>query len=389
MIDEGIFESQKIVSFLKRLRSINATIDIIYKNLKTKGSIRYVGEYSFEVYSKDEFDISEPEIELELPFENKVYHIKTEVLNKRNNILLLMIPTKIDVWAKRKFPRKNVYGKLYLSLSFIKPIDYSSVVSKEGIPENLKDIKEEIDKDLPDSRKIVSMVIREIEKVSEKYDFVFYKRGMTLPSSAIVSMYFKSPLLVEDTSNLESYITHYEGFNIITYGDYMRKMSWNEDKVIDQIKKLRASFLSQGVRSFVCVPIKVVNDVIGFIFCKSSQKNFTVKDVLYIDALGGIISEAYIKNKINAIKNTNELLFPIIDISAGGVRFEVDSLIGKLLKVEDSIRLFIQVEGKNIQTIGRILRIDATKNYKKLWIATVFTFIPPEDQQLLINFTTK
>ncbi|MFN4245408.1 MAG: PilZ domain-containing protein [Brevinematia bacterium] len=387
-MDEGIFESQKILSFLKRLKSINATFEVIYKNTKTKASIRYVGEYSFEIYCKDAIEVTDPTIDLELYFENKVYHIKTEILNKRENILLLMIPTQINIWAKRKFPRKNVYGKLYLSISFIRPLEYSPRSSLDKIPENLRSIKEELDKDVPDLRKIVAMIIKEVEKIAENYDFIFYKRGMTLPSSATVSMYFKRPLLVEDTSNLESYIIKYEPFEIVTYGDYMRKASWDENKVIDQIKKLRTSFLSQGIRSLICVPINVLSDTIGFIFCRSNQKKFSIEDVLYVSALSSIISEAYIKNKINTVKNTNELLFPIIDISAGGVRFEVDGIIGKLLKVDDSIRLLINIESREIQTIGKILRIDTTKSGKKLWVATMFTFISPDDQQYILRFTS-
>lgn len=390
MVGEDIVDPQKILSFLKRVKSINLTLEVMHGNVKTKGSIRYVGEYSFEIYCKDSIDISEPFVEVEIPLENKVYHIRTEVLNMRNNVLLLMMPTRIDVWTKRKFPRKNVYGRLYLSISFIKPVEYSSaVIRPEDIPENLRDLKEEIDKDVPDLKRVVSLVIREIEKVAEGYDFVFYKRGMTLPSSALVSMYFKSPLLVENTSNLECYIANYEGFNVITYGDYMRKMSWDENKVIDQIKKLRASFLSQGVKSFMCVPIRIMGDVIGFIFCKSSQKFFTVKDVMYVDALGLIISEAYVKGKVNAVRNAGEILFPIIDIGGGGVRFEVDSIIGKLLKPDDSVRVFFVIEGHKIQAIGRVLRIDTTKSNRKLWVAISFTFISPEDQQFILSFTSR
>lgn len=389
MIDEGIADPQKIVSFLKRLRSINATVEVIYKNSKTKGNVRYVGDYSFEVSTQAPIEIVDPMIELEISFENKIYNIKTEVLNKRDNILLLMMPTKINVWTKRKYPRKNVYGRLFINISFIKPIDYQNVVEKGEIPENLKDIKEELDKELPDLRKIVSAIVREVQKISEKYDFIFYKRGMSLPSSAIVSMYFRKPLFVEDTSNLESYITSYEGFNIVTYGDYMRKMSWSESKVIEQIRKLRASFLEQNIKSLIYSPIRVINDVIGFIVCKSTNKKFSIKDVIFIDALTGIVSEAYIKNKINAIKNTGELSFQVIDISAGGIRFEVDDIIGKIIKVGDSIRIFINIEGRNIQTIARILRIDTTKNSKKLWIAGAFTFISPDDQQFILSYTTR
>lgn len=390
MSNEGIVEPQKIISFLKRLRSINATIEIIHKNSKTKGNIRYVGDYSFEIFTQSPIDISDPIIELELPFENKIYHIRTEVLNKRDNVLLLIIPTKIEVWTKRKYPRKNVYGKLFMSISFIKPLDFSRIVEeKDEIPDNLKDIKTELDKDLPDLKKIVGMIIREIHKISEKYDFIFYKRGMSLPSSAIVSAYFRKPLFVEDTSNLESYIASYEGFNIITYGDYMRKMSWGETKVIEQIRKLRASFLEQNIRSFICVPIKVINDIIGFIVCKNTSKQFSIKDVIFVDALAGIVSEAYIKTKINATKNTGELSLQVIDISAGGIRFEVDSIMGKIMKVGDSIRTFINIEGRNIQAIARILRIDTTKNTKKLWVAGAFTFISPDDQQFILSYTTR
>ncbi|MCX8028391.1 MAG: DUF1577 domain-containing protein [Brevinematales bacterium] len=389
MLDEGIFESQKITAFLKRLRTINAVIEVIYQNTKTKASIRYVGDYSFEVYCQNPIEVNDPVIELELPFENKIYHIKTEVLNRRDNVLLLMMPTKIDVWTKRKFPRKNVYGKLFISISFIKPIDYSMVSERNEIPDKLKNIKDELDKDVPDLKIIVSMVLKEIESIAEKYDFVFYKRGMTLPSSALVSMYFKKPLLVEDTSNLESYITAYEGFNIITYGDYMRKMSWNDEKVLEQIKKLRATFLEQNVKSFLCIPIRVIDDIIGFIFCRNSSRMFSIKDVLYISALGDVVSEAYVKNKINSLKNTGELQFPVIDISAGGVRFEVDGIISKLIKVGDSIRMFLNIEGRSIQTISKVLRIDTTKNLRKLWVATMFTFIAPDDQQFILSYTSK
>ncbi|MGC8766281.1 MAG: PilZ domain-containing protein [Brevinematia bacterium] len=389
MINEEIIDNQKIRSFLKRLRSANATVEVIYKNQKTKGSIRFVSEYSFEMFIQNPLQVTEPTIDIELPFENRVYHFQTELLNSKENTLLLMLPSKINVWLKRKYPRKNVYGQLFINISFIKPLESIEIIDINKIPENLRELKIELNKDNPDVKKVITMVIKEIEKITPNYDIILYKRGMTLPSSAIISRIFQKPLIVEDTSNLESYITMYDTFDIATYGDYMRKMAWSENKVMDQVKKLRSTFLSQNIKSFICVPIKVINDVIGFIFCRSADRKFSIKDVLYLDALSNIISEAYIKNKINSLKNAKELQIPVIDISAGGIRFEVDSILGKILKVDDSIRILLQIQNKSIQALGKIIRIDNTKNNKKLWVAAVFTFISPEDQQFILSFTTK
>jgi len=387
-----IDDPNKILSFLKRLRASNINIDVIYQNKKTRGIVRYVGEFSFEVYCLTKFDIEKPEIEIEFNFEGKTYHFSTELLNQKDTVLLLMIPARIDIWIQRKYPRKNVYGQAFVSISFIKPIEYTSEIERlpelEGIPENLRDIKSELDKETPDLKKIVNMILREISKMSNSYDFIFYKRGMTLPSSAIISMIFKKPLLVEDTTNLESYITTYENFNIVTYGDYMKKANWDETKVLEQIKKLRSTFMSQNIRSFVCVPVRIKGDTIGFIFCKKSIGKFTLRDVVYLDALSSIISEAYIKEKINNLKNSKELKLPVIDIGGGGLRFEIDGIIGKLIKVEDALRLFIEIQNKNIQAIGKVIRIDTTKNSSKLWIACQFTYISPEDQQFLISITS-
>jgi hypothetical protein len=379
----------KILSFLKRLRASNISIDVIYQNKKTRGIVRYVGEFSFEIYCLTKIEIDKPEIEIEFNFESKVYHFATEILNQKDTTLLLMLPARINIWAQRKYPRKNVYNQAFVSISFIKPVEYSSDLPQiEGVSENLKDIKSELDKDVPDLKRIVSMILREISKMSDDYDFVFYKRGMTLPSSAIISRLFRKPLLVEDTTNLESYITTYENFNIVTYGDYMKKANWDDSKVVDQIKKLRATFVSQNTRSFACVPVRVKNDIIGFIFCRKSNGRFIIRDILYLDALSYIISEAYIKGKINSLKNSRELKLPIIDIGGGGLRFEIDGIIGKLIKPDDVLRMFIEVYNKNLQTIGKVIRIDTTKSKNKLWIACQFTYISSEDQQFLVSLAS-
>lgn len=389
IINEDIIDTQKIIAFLKRLRAVNSTLDVIYKNEKTKGTIRFVGEYSFEIFVQSPFQVVEPTIDIELPFENKIYHFQTEILNSKDQTLLLMIPSKINVWLKRKYPRKNVYGQIFMNFSFVKPIGTIEIIDIDKIPQNLRDLKLELNKDNPDVKKVISMVLNEIEKITSNYDIIFYRRGMTLPSSAVISMMFQKPLLIEDTSNLESYITMYDTFNIVTYGDYMRKMSWSETKAMEQIKKLRSTFMSQGVKSFMCLPIKVIGDIIGFVFCRSIDKKFSVKDVMYVDALCSIISESYLKNRINSLKATSELQIPVIDISAGGIRFEVDNILGKMLKIDDSIRIFLQIQNKDIQTLGKIIRIDTTKSNKRLWVAAIFTFISPEDQQFLLTFTSK
>ncbi|MGB9621347.1 MAG: hypothetical protein ACPL4C_02770, partial [Brevinematia bacterium] len=204
MINEEIIDNQKIRSFLKRLRSTNATVEVIYKNQKTKGSIRFVSEYSFEMFIQNPLQVTEPTIDIELPFENRVYHFQTELLNSKENTLLLMLPSKINVWLKRKYPRKNVYGQLFINISFIKPLESIEIIDINKIPENLRELKIELNKDNPDVKKVITMVIKEIEKITPNYDIILYKRGMTLPSSAIISRIFQKPLIVEDTSNLES-----------------------------------------------------------------------------------------------------------------------------------------------------------------------------------------
>jgi hypothetical protein len=133
-----IDDPNKILSFLKRLRASNINIHVIYQNKKTRGIVRYVGEFSFEVYCLTKFDIEKPEIEIEFNFEGKTYHFSTELLNQKDTVLLLMIPARIDIWIQRKYPRKNVYGQAFVSISFIKPIEYTSEIERlpelEGIP---------------------------------------------------------------------------------------------------------------------------------------------------------------------------------------------------------------------------------------------------------------
>ncbi len=386
-----ISDPSKILFLLKKVKSYNISLDVIYSNLKTKGSIRYVGDYSFEIYTSDELKGSESVLTCEFLLESKLYNFQTEVLSLKSRNIMLMLPSSINIWVKRKYPRKNVYQKLFMRFSFVKPLDFSktTVPLPENIPSELKELKSELDKDVPNMTRVIDLAVKRISKLVSRYEFIFYKRGMTLPSSAIIAGMFKRPLVVENTSDLESYIKTYEGFNIITYGDYMRKANWEDQKVVDQIKRLRAMFLSNNISSMVTVPIKIIDDVIGFLVCIKSQGMFSIKDVIYIDSIASLISEAYIKNSIYSTVSRESYTIPVIDISAGGLRFEIDNIIAKFLNINDSLRIFVKFPTREVQMIGQVVRIDTTKSNKKLWVAVSYSYISNDDSKYILDFTAR
>ncbi|MGC8964030.1 MAG: hypothetical protein ACP5KI_01515, partial [Brevinematia bacterium] len=97
----------------------------------------------------------------------------------------------------------------------------------------------------------------------------------------------------------------------------------------------------------------------------------------------------FLLNFSSAVPSYSIKFMKNLRVSENSLRFEVDSILGKILKVDDSIRILLQIQNKSIQALGKIIRIDNTKNNKKLWVAAVFTFISPEDQQFILSFTTK
>lgn len=388
-----ITDEIEIKKILKNLRLYKSKVNIIIGNRKIEGYVKYVGEYAMEINLEEKIDIPEKTFtaNMEFEYEKALMVAKLDVVDRKENVITSLVPMMLKKLVKRRYPRKNVYGQIYMRFYILKKAskeDASLLYNIEKIASpNLQKVVEELLKDVPNIKNVIGYVLKEIkEKVSPNYKLIFYKPGQTLSTTSIIVKKYNKPLLVERADDLESYLKDYPNMDIITYGIFMRDQQWHEDKVIFEAKKQRASLMKSGIKSLICAPLKLFTHVIGFLWVYSFDKYFSPRDAIYVNALGEILCESFAKVKIKSMNLQGDFSVPVIDISAGGLKFEIDNIIGKFLQVGDELKMEVKIGYKIIPIVARVNRIDYNNN--RLWVAVEYVDIEDENRTYINQFVT-
>ncbi|MEM2538719.1 MAG: DUF1577 domain-containing protein, partial [Candidatus Methanomethylicia archaeon] len=146
------------------------------------------------------------------------------------------------------------------------------------------------------------MIQDELGNISDLGELVLHKQGENLPLPVIIVSKYKKCLLVEDTQDDTSYFKKYSVNEVISLSNFMQDLQWSEEKIKEEIKKFKAFFTNNNIRSIAYVPIFLFENVVGHIRVASLlskiSKILTVRDVFYIKALADIVSEALAKSKL-------------------------------------------------------------------------------------------
>lgn len=392
MPEKVILDYGEIISLLKICKLYDIKLTLTFNNNRTTGKIIEISEYIMSIKADFEIPPSVKSIDISFELNKEPYHFKSDVVKIFSKDITILIPSQIEIWKPRKYERSICYGKVFCSINIIKDLSENIRKKFSSLPPRLAPIFKEISKDTPNVSLIIKMIQDELVNISDLGELVLHKQGENLPLPVIIVSKYKKCLLVEDTQDDTSYFKKYSVNEVISLSNFMQDLQWSEEKIKEEVRKFKAFFTNNNIRSITYVPIFLFENVVGHIRVASLlskiSKILTVRDVFYIKALADIVSEALAKYKLFSLSSTNEFPLPIYDISPGGVKVEIEQFLAKFLEPGTKVKLNIKFnDGKIIYPKGKILRIDTEE--EKLFVAVEFENLDKTEEFIITDFVNK
>lgn len=382
-----ISDYTEITSTLKLLKAQQIPVKILFTEGETTGHIKNVLEHYIDIEIESPVKPENTSADVFFQINKEPYYFPMDIIMIEKKKISALIPSKIEVWYARKYPRVNVYGKVFAKFKILH--NPQKIADFQTMPLTLRDIYKELLKSIPDIPKVMKLIMEEINKVGEKGKLILYKSGEKIPTPALIAKIYKTPLFVEDTEDDASYTRDFPTDQIMSFGKFFLDKGWSYEKIKEEIEKLKIYYKSLNIKSIAYVPIILFNETVGHIECISNYRPLKLRDIYYLRALADIVSETIAKYKLFSMEQSKEFPIPVIDLGAGGLKFEAEQYMSKFIDVGTKLRIFINLEGKEIEAIGDILRLEYHKETKKLMVAVKFTEIPVDNQEYINKWVLK
>jgi hypothetical protein len=140
--------------------------------------------------------------------------------------------------------------------------------------------------------------------------------------------------------------------------------------------------------SYIYSPIFLFGDIVGYIYSAISEKRdrqYTVKEVIFVKSLADVASEAITKGKLFKADAEGDNRMTVENISQGGIMLNVkDPYLLKFLKENARLLLKIFIGKDEVRCIGVIVRTEKINDFISLGIK--FTEISPKDERIIATF---
>ncbi|EKR83469.1 DUF1577 domain-containing protein [Leptospira interrogans] len=299
---------------------------------------------------------------------NILYQFEVIILEfMEDSIVQIRIPSELQAASFRKNVRVAVddlfmnYVILFRSLSG----GGREIGRNIQVEQRFNSLMREIKKDNPDLRLINIIISEYISNISREYEIVFFSqhRGETFLDSFVRR--HDRPVFIPDTSLIINYIREDDGSESIGGNyreEYMRMVLENGQDYADNFfRELQKKEIREFVISYIVLPIRLFNDVVGYIrVYTSAMDRFSITpfQVGYLIELAEIFSYSITKifirenNYGNAKSGTR-----VVDISINGLLFEIEEKrIFQYLKKHNIIKIFIPVSEKILILRGEVVR---------------------------------
>ncbi len=314
-------------------------------------------------------------------------------LNKttRFNEIYAQTPNVIFRRAQRKYNR--VAATEYVSCKFnvISPQRQQNK-PQPNMPLFMKNIYNELNKDVPDVKKIFAAVLEEVKKISSNSEIKFYKKDEEMNIIEKTIKVYKKALFIQDTYDVRNYMVGYNSPFYMSFGALfqhkIKNQGWNQKQITDAAAKLMEKDKSLNRLSYIYVPIFKFGDIVGHIYSSyhyNSNKKFTEKNVLFLRALGDIISEALTKNTLFQTGDEDQPKIRVDNISRGGMKISVyDAYLLKFLQIGVHLSIMATIDERSANMTGEILRTD--KQELGVGLGIKFIEIKPNDEKVIKDF---
>lgn len=386
-----INDASRIEHFLTRLRLESRKVIVRSDLVETQGMITENDSTSIHIMYQGKFTPNRESVNFQFMIEGSYYFAFVPVYKNDGRTITIGIPDFLENRSIRKYPRTYVNDEVYCRFNIIADVSLEREINTASAPPKLATIYFELQKNVPDIKKVLAMVGAEIKKISMKSEIKLHKEGDNFPEEISLVKKHKLPFWIMDTANPKNYIKEIPTADIINYNQYFKekmKEGWQESKIREELVKREAKYKKQGLGSVIVCPVKLFDNVIGHISVitlSQDTRKLRTNDVYYVNALADIISEALAKAKLFKLDTGTDYEIPVINISAGGAYLEVNSqYIIKFLHEMMHLKASFKFSGKIVDAICEIRRIDFIGETVRL--ATKFIEISTQDQDFLEEY---
>ncbi|MBW0432239.1 hypothetical protein DLM76_01295 [Leptospira yasudae] len=311
-----------------------------------------------------------------------------------DSIIQIRIPSELQAASFRKNVRVAVddlfmnYVILFRSLTG----GGREIGRNIQVEQRFNNLMREIKKDNPDLRLINIMISEYISTVSKEYEVVFFSQDR---EETFLDSFIKRndrPVFIPDTSLIINYIKENETSPVGNYREeYIRMVLESGQDYADKFfRELQKKEIREFVISYLVLPIRLFNDVIGYIRVYTSamdRYSITPSQVGYLIELSEIFSYSMTKifiredNYRNAKAGTR-----VVDISINGLLFEIEERrIFQYLKKHNIIKIFIPVSERTLILRGEVVRY-ITVEEGKYHLGVNFFDSNPDDMLILQKY---
>ncbi|RHX93027.1 PilZ domain-containing protein [Leptospira stimsonii] len=297
---------------------------------------------------------------------NILYQFEVVILEFLEEGIKIRIPSELQAASFRKNIRVAVddlfmnYVILFRSLSG----GGREIGRNIQVEQRFNNLMREIKKDNPDLRLINIMISEYISTVSKEYDIVFFsaeKKDEVFLESFIRR--HDKPIFISDTSLIINYIRETDPSEVGNYREeYIRMVLENGQDYADKFfRELQKNEIRDFLISYMILPIRLFNDVVGYIRVYASamdRYSITPSQAGYLIELSEIFSYSMTKIFIRADNyRQTKAATRVVDISINGLLFEIDEeRIFHYLKKHNIIKIFIPLTERTLILRGEVVR---------------------------------
>ncbi|URA09359.1 PilZ domain-containing protein [Thermospira aquatica] len=301
----------------------------------------------------------------------------------------VLIPERIWYHPVRRYNRYSLKepGKVKVYIKKIETkLQETTQVNISELPENLRVIYLALKEENPDLKKILGMVGEEIKRFSPQFKINIFKNLDQISPLERVVYTYKKPFWISDTENIPNYLHIGEKFGVIGYEKYFEMIK--KKMAPDILDKIRQTYMSRGILSYLLIPILIGDKVMGAIEItvprESGKKELSIYDVFYIRSLADIIAEVLVKSYAAAPEGKSEEL-ELVDISLGGISVVNKNMyLMHTIKENSILKLGIQYENTELEVRTRVIRMNYIPGENAgIHMAMEFVGLEEEGKQLL------
>jgi hypothetical protein len=313
--------------------------------------------------------------------------------NKFNEIIS-ELPKLIYTRKERKFERVPANNQVFCQFNIISLQGQEKTIdTPSSAPYFLRGLFYELQKEIPDVKKIFKKISDELSNMANASNIRFYKKDEKLGEIEKLIIKNKKALFIPDTRDVQNYVIAHETPFYVSLGKFFQGKITNEKWDQVKVNKAATAIMLQDKKlkrlSYIYVPIFLFGEVTGHLYAATSYEAETIfsqRDITFMKSFADILSEGLTKSRLFKEDGKEESKnFVVEDVSRGGVMLKVfDPYMLKFIKEETKMSIKLDIMGKEVKAIGKVVRLINDKDHINLGIK--FTELSPKDDAVIKKY---